>query len=200
MARSRSATTTTTSAQALNGVEHLDAWPVEHLPVEHLRAHPQNYKVHPAAQLEHIKSSIRKHGLYRNVIIARDNTILAGHGVVQAARELQLRFIPCKRLDLDPLSPAALAVLAGDNEVDRLAAIDDSQLVDILRRIHADDPDAGLQGTGFDSLTLAALEQHLVDAGALDVTAPEAFQEYDEHIQVEHKCPKCGYEWSGKPA
>jgi hypothetical protein len=30
--------------------------------------------------------------------------------------------------------------------------------------------------------------------------APEDFPEYGEDIDVAHQCPKCGYEWSGKPA
>ena len=29
--------------------------------------------------------------------------------------------------------------------------------------------------------------------------APEDFSEYDEDIDIEHCCPKCGYQWSGSP-
>ena len=29
-------------------------------------------------------------------------------------------------------------------------------------------------------------------------TAPEDFKEIDENIEIEHRCPACGYEWSGK--
>ena len=32
-----------------------------------------------------------------------------------------------------------------------------------------------------------------------EVEAPEDFAEYDEDIDTEFCCPKCGYEWSGKP-
>jgi len=28
--------------------------------------------------------------------------------------------------------------------------------------------------------------------------APDGFKSYDENIETEHRCPKCGYEWSGK--
>jgi hypothetical protein len=28
---------------------------------------------------------------------------------------------------------------------------------------------------------------------------PEEFGEYGEDIATEHRCPKCGYQWSGKP-
>ena len=32
------------------------------------------------------------------------------------------------------------------------------------------------------------------------VEAPGDFPGYGENIDTEHKCPKCGYVWSGKPA
>jgi len=28
---------------------------------------------------------------------------------------------------------------------------------------------------------------------------PEDFKSYDEEIDTEYCCPKCGYQWSGKP-
>ena len=38
------------------------------------------------------------------------------------------------------------------------------------------------------------------ELGLLGNDAPEDFKEYDEDIDTEHRCPKCGYSWSGKPA
>lgn len=31
-----------------------------------------------------------------------------------------------------------------------------------------------------------------------EVAAPDEFKEFDEDIETEHVCPKCGYRWSGK--
>jgi len=31
-----------------------------------------------------------------------------------------------------------------------------------------------------------------------DAEAPEDFKDVDEDIETEHRCPSCGYEWSGK--
>ena len=33
-----------------------------------------------------------------------------------------------------------------------------------------------------------------------DAEPPDEFGAYDEDIETEHQCPKCGYVWSGKPA
>ena len=58
---------------------------LELLPLAELRPHPRNDGTHPPDELAHLKASITTHGVYRNVVIAQDGTILAGHGVIQAA-------------------------------------------------------------------------------------------------------------------
>lgn len=114
-----------------------------------LRAHPQNYREHPAGQRRHLVRSIRRHGFYRNVVVANDGTILAGHGVVEAAKEAGLDAIPIVRLDLAPDDPEALKVLTGDNEIASLALIDDERLATLLATVKETSADA-LLGTGYE--------------------------------------------------
>lgn len=140
--------------------------PREQVAIADLTRHPRNYRSHPEDQVRHLAASITEHGFYRNVVIARDGTILAGHGVVQAAESLGMTHVPATRLDLDPLSPAALKVLAADNEVSRFAENDDRLLTDLLKEIHeSDEVIDGLLGTGYDEMMLASL---------LLVTRPES--------------------------
>jgi hypothetical protein len=121
-----------------------------------LKPHPRNYRVHLDDQLAHIVESLKEYGFYRNVVVARDGTILAGHGVVEAARRMELRAIPVIRLDLDSDDPRALKVLTGDNEIARIADVDDRALTELLKEIK-DKDEAGLLGTGYDEQMLAAL-------------------------------------------
>lgn len=123
--------------------------------IEDLKPHPRNYREHPEDQLAHIAESIKQHGFYRNVVLARDNTILAGHGVVLAAKKLGMKHVPVVRLDVAPEDPRALKVLTSDNEIRNLAAVDDRVLTELLRELVG--TDAGLLGTGFDEAQLAAL-------------------------------------------
>lgn len=129
---------------------------LELVPLNELKPHPRNYRDHPDEQIRHLVESLREHGVYRNVVIARDGTILAGHGVVKAAREFGLERIPARRLDLAPDEPSALKVLAADNEIAGLAEQDDRALADLLHEL---DETAGvdLLGTGFDNMMLANL-------------------------------------------
>jgi len=128
----------------------------ETVAVASLKQHPMNYRDHPPEQLEHLVQSIREHGLYRNVVVARDGTILAGHGIVLAATELGITEIPVARLDVAPDSVQAMKVLVGDNEIEHMGVADERQLTAILRDILTVD-DAGLLGTGFDKQMLAGL-------------------------------------------
>jgi hypothetical protein len=93
-------------------------------------------------------------------VVAQDNTILAGHGVVKAARRLGLEVVPVRRLNLAPDHPLALKVLAGDNEIGHLAEVDGVVLARLLREIHMEAAE-GLLGTGFDAMTLAALQSRV---------------------------------------
>ena len=130
--------------------------PAKNMLLEDLKAHPKNYREHPEDQLTHLMKSIEQHGFYRNIVVAKDNTILAGHGVVKASLRMGLKEAPVIKLDIDPDSPKALKVLAGDNELGRLAEVNDRALSELLKEIMAKDVE-GLLGTGYDEMMLANL-------------------------------------------
>lgn len=121
-----------------------------------LKPHPRNDGTHPPAQLDHLKASLTQHGLYRNVVIAEDGTLLAGHGVVQAAQQLGYTHVRAERRPYGPDDPRAIQILLGDNHIARLREQDDRMLAELLQGLAAEDP-AALLGTGYDAESLAAL-------------------------------------------
>lgn len=130
--------------------------------INELKPHTKNYKKHPEDQLKHLCKSIEENGLYRHIVLANDDTILAGHGVVLACQKLNIVQVPTIKLPIDSSSPKAIKLLTADNEVGHLAISDDRQLSDILKEI-LDDGD--LLGTGYDEMMLSNL---------LYVTRPES--------------------------
>jgi ParB-like chromosome segregation protein Spo0J len=130
------------------------AHPAEVVPLASLKPHQRNYKRHPPEQIEHLCASLRQYGQFRNVVVARDSTILAGHGVVQAMAKLGWAEVTVVRLDLDPKSAKALKLVALDNELPKFAETDDRALTDLLREVSTVE---GLLGTGFDDRSLEAL-------------------------------------------
>jgi hypothetical protein len=128
--------------------------PLETVPIDRLKIHPRNYRQHPPDQLLHIVRSIEEHGVYRNVVVAVDYTILAGHGVVKALTQMGRAEVTVFRLPVAPDSVQALKLLAGDNEIGHLAEVDDRLFTEILKEVK----DLGeLLGTGYDELMLANL-------------------------------------------
>ncbi|CCH02064.1 hypothetical protein FAES_4064 [Fibrella aestuarina BUZ 2] len=127
---------------------------LEKVRIDSLRPHPQNYKEHPADQIEHLIQSVRQFGLFRNVVISADNYILVGHGLTVAVGQMGIGFIPVVRLTINHDTPLALKLLVADNEIDHLGVVDDRKLSEILKKVHDDDT---LTGTGYDAQMLANL-------------------------------------------
>jgi hypothetical protein len=127
---------------------------IEQVALDQLHPHPRNYRAHPDDELDHLMESISANGVYRNVVVAHDGTILAGHGVVEAARKLGLACIPVYRTEYGPDDARALKLLVSDNEISHLAASDDRALTELLRELNETDD---LLGTGYDEMMLANL-------------------------------------------
>lgn len=148
------------------------ALPVETVSLTDLMPHPDNYRDHPEDQISQIKASIRGSGFYRNIVIARDGTILAGHGVALAAEQMGLNEVPVVRLDIAPDSPAAMRVLISDNEIGKGADSDDRALTELLRDLANDDD--GLLGTGYTEeqlLSLIYITRHDDEIGSKEAAA-----------------------------
>jgi hypothetical protein len=134
-----------------------DTFRTEKMAIADLKPHPLNYRVHPPDQLAHIAASIKAHGFYRNIVVARDGTVLAGHGVVEAAQSIGRKRVPVIRLNLDPGEPRALKVLTSDNEISKAAESDDRALTELLKSLVGVEGPEGLLGTGYNSEQLAGL-------------------------------------------
>jgi ParB-like chromosome segregation protein Spo0J len=152
-----------------------------------LKPHPENYKTHPESQIRHLAESIRRNGVYKNVVTARDYTLLAGHGILAAAKIAGVKELPVVRMNLLPSDPAALKIVAADNELGR-GGVDDADGLARILRIVAEQDDVGLLGTGHDELPVLEEEPPVTHGG----------DEVDGASKVQHTCPKCGFAWAAK--
>ena len=141
------------------------------MPLENLKPYPGNYRKHPPEQLAHLVASLQQYGWARNVVISSDGVILAGHGIVEAARQTGLHEVPVHRLEYASDDPRAAKFLVLDNEVSRLAEDDNDQLAALLSDIQQTDD---LGGTGYSDEELDRLIEQiegLSDAQPQDVGA-----------------------------
>src|SRR5258708_2614809 len=63
---------------------------IEYLPINALRARDRNARTHTKRQIDQIRESILKFGFNNPVLIDDDGCIIAGHGRVEAAKNLDL--------------------------------------------------------------------------------------------------------------
>lgn len=73
----------------MNPVDRAERWPIERL-VPYAR----NARTHSDAQIAQIASSIREWGWTTPILVDEDGTVLAGHGRLAAARQLQMHDVP----------------------------------------------------------------------------------------------------------
>ena len=135
---------------------------IEEVNIAKLKPHPRNYRTHSEDEVAHLVDSLKAYGFYKNIVIARDGTVLAGHGIVQAAKTINMTKVPAVRLDLDADDPEALKILTGDNEIGQLGLKNDPRLVAMLREVQEK---VGLLGTGFDEMMIQGLEDLLTSQG-----------------------------------
>jgi hypothetical protein len=147
-----------------------------------LLANPYNYRIHPTAQRSALAASLAELG-WIDTVIVNDTTghVIDGHLRVEDALTMNEATIPVLHvvvseaeerkalLTLDPL--AALAIT------------DAAVLRDLMPLVASE------------SAALNALWQGIATLG--DVHPPDAFPAFDEGIETQHACPKCGYRWSG---
>src|SRR5215218_10359991 len=121
---------------------------IEYLCPASLRPYPRNARTHSKKQIGQIANSIRRFGFTSPVLIDDANMILAGHGRVEAARQLGLTSVPCLRLST--LSPAEKrAYVLADNKLAQNAGWNEDLLAGELEYLLAQSEDIEIDLTGF---------------------------------------------------
>jgi ParB-like chromosome segregation protein Spo0J len=154
-------------------------------PVGEIRPHPENPN---RGDVDAIADSIEGIGFYGVVVVheATGNILIGSHRWA-AAQTTGLAELPSIVVDCD--EDTARRIMLGDNEYAKLARWDVEALVALLTNLRATDAELG--ATGFTDDRLAEL------VAQLNPAPPDHFPGYDDDLPTEHRCPRCGYEWSG---
>jgi len=129
-----------------------------------------NARTHSDEQVLQIAASIKEFGFNNPILITSDNSIIAGHGRVMAAKKLHLTDIPC--IELDHLSDTQRkAYILADNKLALNAGWDDNLLAFELQELENQNFDLSL--IGFSDKELSSL---------LDIAAADGI--YSNKISV----------------
>ena len=155
---------------------------LESLPLADLVPHDRNARTHSKKQLKQIADSIQRFGFTNPVLVDGKNSVVAGHGRIEAAKMLGMTDVPTLRLEHMTEAEKRAYVIA-DNRLAELAGWDNELLALELSAIAELDAEFELALTGFDPAEIESLlngldeaqpaeEEVVIDAAAPVVTQP----------------------------
>ena len=121
---------------------------IHHIHINQLTPWKKNARRHSKKQLQQIAASIREFGFTNPVLIDQNNTILAGHGRVEAAKLLDWEKIPCLYIEHMDDKQKRAYVLA-DNKIALNATWDEDLLSQELSALAKIDLGFEIALTGF---------------------------------------------------
>jgi ParB-like chromosome segregation protein Spo0J len=116
--------------------------------IDDLRPHPQNPN---NGDLETLEKSVRKHGVFRSLVVSQDMVILAGNHTCAAAIKAGETQVWAGILPIKHDSEQAIKVMLIDNQSRKKAKDDVGLLVKLMEGMPS------LEGTGFDRKELDEL-------------------------------------------
>ena len=144
------------------------------VPIEKLIPYINNARTHSPEQIKKLRASLREFGFINPVIIDRDFGVIAGHGRIIAAKEENIKEVPC--VFADHLTEAQKkAYIIADNRMAMDAGWDEELLRVEIEALQAEAFDLSL--TGFDEKELADLFNDDSDAEDDDFDVDEELKE-----------------------
>lgn len=132
---------------------------IELWPLSRLQPYERNARLHSKEQVAQLAASITEFGFVNPILVDGKDGIIAGHGRLEAARELALEYVPV--VVLDHLSPAQRkAYVLADNRLAENASWDAKLLQEEL---------VGLDLQNFDLSLLGWNEEELAEIMAVDL-------------------------------
>lgn len=121
---------------------------IEYIPIASLKANPLNPRVHSTLQKKALARSIQQFGFVAPVMIDQENTLIAGHGRVEAARSLAMDQVPAVRIEHLTLAQQR-ALMIADNKLCDMSSFDDGLLVENFKLLTVEGLSLDLESTGF---------------------------------------------------
>ncbi|WP_421784232.1 site-specific DNA-methyltransferase [Gardnerella sp. KA01001] len=152
--------------------------------VSELIPYVRNARTHSEAQVAQIAASIREFGFLSPILVAEDNTILAGHGRLAAALKLGLKKVPCVK-ENHLTETQKRAYIIADNKLSLNAGWDSELLAVELSELEG--ADFNLDLLGFDEAELSSIFD--ADKDVID-------DDFDVEKELEEPCfSKTGDMW-----
>jgi ParB-like chromosome segregation protein Spo0J len=163
---------------------------LERVKIDTLQADAENARLHDRRNLDAIKTSLERFGQTRPLVATPEGLVIAGNGTLAAALELGWDEINVTRVPFRNPAEARAFALA-DNRSSELAQWNQPVLMQALESLALEG--WKLESIGFTPEDLAAWKRRQ------DPQPPDDFPAFDDDLETAYLCPRCSYEWSGRP-
>lgn len=151
------------------------------VPVDELREHPQNPRIHPESAIDKLVRSIEEFGFTQPILVSKDGYILAGHARLKASKKAGLTEVPAIFLDLS--GDMADAYLIADNRLQEETEWDLPILKDLIEQMDTGNVDLELTGFSEDEIEDLMTQFYVEEEGEArddDFDVDEAASEIEE--------------------
>lgn len=105
---------------------------IKKINIDKLKPLEKNPRIHSSFQIQEIAKSYKKYGQYRPVIVDENNTIICGHGFVEALKFIGEKEVSCIiKTGMSKKEKYKLAI--SDNKLQSLGADDFESIYDIIK-------------------------------------------------------------------
>jgi DNA modification methylase len=172
---SRSNPAASTSAPAIQSCQQFIAW----RRTADLRPYAHNARTHSKRQIAQIADSIRRFGFTNPVLVSGDGEIIAGHGRVEAAKQLGMTEVPTLALDHLTAAERRAYVLA-DNKLALNAGWDQEMLAIELQGLI--DLEFEVELTGFSLAEIDLVLDHAAQSSVVGASTDGATDPTDDAV------------------
>lgn len=127
---------------------------IETVPIDSIELDPANLRLHPERNVASIKGSLKRFGQQKPIVVDPRGIVIAGNGVLEAARSLGWKVIDITRTTLKDAEAIAFSI--ADNRIGELSNWDEPALAGVLEALAKEDGSL-LEAVGYDEGELAAL-------------------------------------------
>lgn len=131
---------------------------IKNVKITALKPYENNAKIHSDYQIGLLVKSIKEFGFINPVLVDEENNVIAGHGRIEAAKQLNIKELPV--ITIEGLTEAEKqAYIIADNRLSELAFWDNRVIARELKDLQDSDFDTDVTGFSIEDIDFSFLDE-----------------------------------------
>lgn len=132
---------------------------IKKVKIKDLKPYKRNAKIHSDYQIGLLKKSIEEFGFINPILIDENYNVLAGHGRIEAAKQLNIKDLPAITIE-GMTEDEKRAYIIADNRLSELAEWDNRIIAQELKFLQEADFDTSMTGFSAEDIDFSFLDEN----------------------------------------